>query len=128
MLRGRGLPHPHCCMVTFVALLQQVLRALRADGSCVAMWQGGGDTARPGGVLVVAHPRPPSHACTLPLMRTPSSHACAPSCPPTLSHPHPPSCALPPPLLEPFPTCVVHRRGVVLGLQWRCWDTPAAWC
>jgi hypothetical protein len=40
-------------MVTFVSLLQQVLQALWADGSCVAMRWGGGDTVRPGGVLVV---------------------------------------------------------------------------
>jgi hypothetical protein len=53
LLHGHGLPRPHCHMVTFVALLQQVLQALRADRSCVAMRQGGGDTVCPGGVLVV---------------------------------------------------------------------------
>jgi hypothetical protein len=96
MLRGCGLPHPHCRMVTFVALLQQVLQALRADRSCVAMQRGGGDTGCPGGVLVVAHPHPPSHARTLlsrlcPLVPT---YPLAPS--PSLSRPPPsPSRTLP---------------------------------
>jgi hypothetical protein len=123
MPHGHGLPHPCCRMVTFVALLQQVLQALWADRSCVAMQWGGGDTARPGGMLVVAHPRPPSHAHTLPLVCAPSSHTRTPSCA------HLPSRTLTlPPLLAPFPTCVAHQQGVVLGLQWWCWDTPAAWC
>jgi hypothetical protein len=104
MPRGCGLPHPHCRMVTFVALLQQVLQALRADRSCVAMQRGGGDTGCPGGVLVVAHPHPPSHARTLlsrlcPLVPT---YPLAPS--PSLSRP-------PPSPSRTFPTCVVHRQA-----------------